>query len=103
IFIINDSIFQQHMFWPIFLGLLVWLERPQIIVLALLVVFQFSHQIGFVLLTGGAGAAALLALRDRKRRTELLVKAAVMLALAIVALWKILHFPDSYARQEFTW
>lgn len=103
IFIINDSIFQQHMFWPVFLGLLVPLEWPQIIALSLLVVFQFAHQIGFVLLMGGAGAAALLALRDVAHRRELLIKAAIAFVLAIVALWKIFHFPDSYAQREFTW
>jgi hypothetical protein len=103
IFIINDSIFQQHMFWPVFLGLLVGLEWPQMIVLALLVVFQFSHQIGLVLLSGGAGAAAILAFRDREHRTQLVVKAGIASVLAIVAFWKILHFPDSYAQREFTW
>lgn len=103
IFIINDSIFQQHMFWPVFLGLLVHLEWPQVVVLVLLAVFQFSHQIGLLLLGGGAGAAALLAIRDRHNRFELLVKAGLFAVLAAVALWKILHFPDSYAQREFTW
>jgi hypothetical protein len=103
IFIINDSIFQQHMFWPVFLGLLVPLEWPQIVALALLVVFQFAHQIGFVLLAGGAGAAACLALRDRENRRQLLIKASIASVLAFIALWKIFHFPDSYAQREFTW
>jgi len=103
IFIINDSIFQQHMFWPVFLGMLVPLRPPQIVLLPLLAVFQFSHQIGLVLLGGGAMAAALLALRDRENRRELLLKSAIAAALAAIALWKIIHFPDSYARQEFTW
>jgi hypothetical protein len=103
IFIINDSIFQQHMFWPVFLGLIVSLEWPQIILLALLVVFQFAHQIGFVLLSGGAATAALLAIRDKPNRTQLLIKAAIAFVLAMVALWKIIHFPDSWAQSEFTW
>ena len=103
IFIINDSIFQQHMFWPVFLGLLVHLEWPQIIVLALLAAFQFSHQIGLLLLVGGAGAVALLAMRDRQNRVELLIKAGLFAVLAIAALWKILQYPDSYAQREFTW
>ena len=103
IFIINDSIFQQHLFWPVFLGLLVPLEWPQATVLGLLVVFQFSHQIGFVLLTGGAGAAALLALRGAEDRPQQLSKGALAFALALVALWKIFHFPDSYAEEQFTW
>lgn len=103
IFIINDSIFQQHMFWPVFLGLLVPLEWPQIAVLSVLVIFQFSHQIGFVLLTGGAGAAALLAFRGAEVRPRQLMKGAIAFALALIALWKIFHFPDSYAEREFTW
>jgi len=103
IFIINDSIFQQHMFWPVFMGLLVPLTRKQVIGLALLAVFQFSHQIGLLLLAGGAGAAGLLALIDRRNRAELFIKVLVCAALAAVALGKIFAFPDSYARQEFTW
>ena len=102
IFIINDSIFQQHMFWPVFLGLLVPLRRAQMVFLSLLVIFQFSHQIGLVLLTGGATAAGLLALRDRPNRKESLLKSGILLVLALIALWKILHFPDSYAQQEMT-
>jgi hypothetical protein len=103
IFIINDSIFQQHMFWPVFLGLLVPMEWPQMIVLSILVVFQFSHQIGLMLLMGGAGAAALLAYGPREHRARQLAKASVAFVLAMIALWKILHFPDSYAQREFTW
>ena len=103
IFIINDSIFQQHMFWPVFLGMLVALDWPLMLLVGVLLVFQFSHQIGLVLLSGGAGAAAVLALEDREHRRQLLLKAAVGFALAGVALWKIIHFPDSYAQREFTW
>jgi hypothetical protein len=103
IFIINDSIFQQHLFWPVFLGLLVPLTFPQMAALAVLVVFQFSHQIGLVLLLGGAGAAGLMAHFDRRHRTESLIKSATCVALAAVALWKIFAFPDSYAQREFTW
>jgi hypothetical protein len=103
IFVINDSIFQQHMFWPVFLGLIVPLRWPQMFVLSLLVVFQFSHQIGLVLLMGGAGAAALMATPDQSHRVQLLIKSSIAFVLAILALWKILHFPDSYAQREFTW
>jgi hypothetical protein len=103
IFIINDSIFQQHMFWPVYLGLLVRLRLPQAIFLLLLVIFQFSHQIGLLLLAGGGAAALFLAIRDRQNRKELLLKAGILIPLAAIALWKILHFPDSYAQREFTW
>ena len=103
IFIINDSIFQQHMFWPVYLGLLVPLRSPQAIFLSLLVLFQFSHQIGLLLLAGGAGAAMLLAIRRKENRVELRIKAYLLIILAELALWKIFHFPDSYAQREFTW
>lgn len=103
IFIINDSIFQQHMFWPVFLGLLLPLGPWQMLGLALLAAFQLSHQIGTVLLTGGGAAAMVLALRDREHRLELLIKSCVCFILAAVALWKMVHFPDSYAQREFTW
>jgi hypothetical protein len=102
IFIINDSIFQQHMFWPVYLGVLVPLRWPQAILVSLLTVFQFSHQIGLLLLGGGAAAGLLLAARDRENRRELLLKAGILIPLAVIALWKILHFPDSYAEREFT-
>jgi hypothetical protein len=55
-----------------------------------------------VLLTGGAIAAGLLALRDQSNRKEAVLKGAIPLMLAALALWKILHFPDSYAQQEMT-
>ena len=103
IFIINDSIFQQHLFWPVYLGLLVPLDWRRILVLSVLVVFQFSHQVGLLLLIGGAGASALLAWRDRPHRAALLVKTCIALPLAAIAFWKIVHFPDSYAQREFTW
>jgi hypothetical protein len=102
IFIINDSIFQQHMFWPVYLGLLVPLQWPQAVFLSLLAVFQFSHQIGVLLLAGGAGAAFVLAIRDKPNRNQLLIKGTVLLPLVALALWKIIHFPDSYAEREFT-
>src|SRR5882724_9455625 len=50
---------------------------------------------GLLLLAGAAAAAAVLAIRNRTDRSELLIKAAVFAALACVALWKIFHFPDS--------
>ena len=64
IFIINDSIFQQHVFWPVFMGMLVHLDAWRVVLVAVLTPFQFSHQIGIVLLSGAAGAALLVALRD---------------------------------------
>jgi len=102
IFIINDSIVQQHLFWPVFVAMLTRVRWPQTIGLSFLVVFQFSHQIGALLLAGGAGAALLLAALDRRARRESIIKGGLLTFLAIVAAWKIIHFPDSWAQQEFT-
>ena len=102
IFIINDSIFQQHVFWPVFMAMLVHLDGWRVALLVLLMPFQFSHQIGTVLLTGAAGAALLMAYRDKEYRTESVVKGVVFAVLAGVAVWKALHFRDSWAEQEMT-
>ena len=102
IFIINDSIFQQHMFWPVFLGLLLPLRWPQIAFVSLVAVFQFSHQIGIVLLGIGLLSALLLVPRDRENQRELAIKVAILGLMAVIAAWKIVHFPDSYAQREFT-
>src|SRR5205823_544825 len=56
-FVTNDSIWQQTMFWPVFVGLLVPLTPLQRMVLAGLAVFQLSHQVGILLLGGGMTAA----------------------------------------------
>src|SRR5882724_667850 len=39
IFIINDSILQQHMFWPVYLGILVRLDWQRVVLLAMLTPF----------------------------------------------------------------
>lgn len=62
IFVINDSIFQIHLFWPLFMGALVPLDNRRLVALSLLAVFQLSHPIGIALLLGTLGAACLLLL-----------------------------------------
>ena len=109
IFVINDTIFQQHLFWPIYVAMFVPLTWPKRVVLAVLVVFQFPHQVGAVLLTGAAGAGAIAALfeRDRVRRRQVLTKAGVVLALAVLAWAKVYvtslpgnPYFDPYAAEE---
>ena len=106
IFVINDSIFQQHLFWPIFVGMFVPLSMPKKIVIALLCVFQFPHQLGMLLFLGAAIATALVAKADAPNRRRLLVRSAILFGLFILALAKIVvtnHIPalyDSYAAQE---
>ncbi len=100
IFIINDSILQQHLFWPLYLGLLLPLTRVQGIVLAALAIFQLSHPIGAPLLAGAACAAAILAWLVPAQRRPLLLRASLAGLLAVICLWKILAFPDPYVRTE---
>jgi hypothetical protein len=109
IFVINDTIFQQHLFWPIFLAMFVPLTWPKRVVLAVLVVFQFPHQVGAVLLTGAAGAAFAAALleRDRARRNQALAKAGIVFVVALLAWSKVYgtsipgqKYYDSYAAEE---
>jgi hypothetical protein len=109
IFVINDTIFQQHLFWPIFLAMFVPLTWPKRVVLAVLVFFQFPHQVGAILLTGAAGAGAIVAMleRDRPRRRQALAKAGIVFALALLAWSKVYvtsvpgnPYYDPYAAEE---
>jgi hypothetical protein len=109
IFVINDSIFQQHLFWPVFLGLFVPLTWPKRVVLGVLAVFQFVHPLGAMLFLGAAIAAGLVAIADRLRRESLLIGAGIMFGLCLLALGKIYvskyvpEWHDEYAEQQFTW
>ena len=105
VFVINDSIFQQHLFWPVFLGLIAPgpLTRAQRVALGLLAAFQLSHQIGCVLMAGAAIATGLLAAADRGERKQLLRRGAFAAAVAALALVKMWVYYDPYAAQEFTW
>lgn len=100
VFIINDSILQQHLFWPVFLGLLLPLTRAQACVLAALAVFQLSHPIGAPLLAGAAVAAATIGWLEPTRQRSLFLRAGLSALLAAVCVWKILAFPDPYVRTE---
>ncbi len=91
VFAINESIFQLNLFWPVFLGLLVPLNPARWLVIGLLLVFQFSHPQGLLLLAGAT--VALVALRDRKR-------AIFMAALTLLCLFRVLLFPDAEAAEQ---
>lgn len=109
IFVINDSIFQQHLFWPVFVGLFVPLTWPKRLVLGALAVFQFAHPIGIALLLGGALAAAGVSVADEAHRPRLLIRAGILALLCALALAKIditHHIPrlrDTYAEEEASW
>ena len=111
-FVINDSIWQQTLFWPVFLGALVPVSRRGIFVLGVLALFQLSHQAGTLLLL----AATLASLATKAPTLEVLhaqlekfavfsvlflLAAAKAVWVAIPALSGALH--DSYASQRMSW
>ncbi|QOV89312.1 hypothetical protein [Humisphaera borealis] len=120
IFVINDSIFQQHLFWPVFFGLLVQMTRRQKAVWAVLAVFQFVHQIGLILLAVAALTTLILPWeRGRPRPLVARIRGslpAIPAAFAVAALLALLMaakvwwtsipgtaYYDSYAAREATW
>jgi hypothetical protein len=106
IFVINDSIFQQHLFWPIFMSLFVPLTWPKRIVLFICAAFQFVHPLGVMLFCGATVGALLMAIVDVENRRRLLVRAGFMAALLLLTTSKIYitsRIPslyDDYAADE---
>jgi hypothetical protein len=103
-FVINDTIFQLHVFWPVFLGLMMPLNPAQRIAVILLSLFQLSHQIGTVLC--GASALSLLLIAHWTTlpvRRRYLWRSLAMACLCMAGIAKIFAFPDSYAAREFSW
>lgn len=109
IFVINDSFFQMHLFWPLFVAMFVRVTRLQCVGLAILAVFQFAHPVGALLMFGAAVAAAPVATVDTPNRRRLLIKTAIMLGLSMLAVGKIIltnhvaGWTDKYAQDEATW
>lgn len=112
VFVINDSLFQQHLFWPIFLGVLVRQTFAQKLVMAVIAVFQLAHPVGFVLMTGATLAAGTLALvtTDRAERRRLLDDAVFAGIFAAFAGWKFwwvqqpgTPYFDPYLAEEASW
>ena len=95
VFVINESIFQLNVFWPVFLGLLVPLNFARRVVIALLLVFQFSHPQGLLLL--GGATIALAALRDDPMFRPRLIFVAALTALCLT---RVVVFPDPDAARQ---
>jgi hypothetical protein len=95
VFVINESIFQLNMFWPIFLGLLVPLDRARWMAMAVLGIFQFSHPQGLLLLSGAAVALWTLRAEPRFR-----VRAWSVSAAALICFARVILFPDVEAAQQ---
>lgn len=101
VFMINESTFQQTMFWPALLGLLVPLDRKRGAVVVLLLTLEFSHPQGLLLLA----IATLMVWRLGamspspetgmwRRRVPFLIGATLLCFLRVVM------FRDPYAAQE---
>jgi hypothetical protein len=99
-FVINDSIWQQTLAWPLILGALVPLTGVQRIAWLALGACQFPHQIG-VLLLGMAFVAACVSRQCWTRAAALLLVclAAAKAIWVSVPAWSGPLF-DSYAAQE---
>jgi hypothetical protein len=100
IFIINDSNLQMHLFWPLFLAMLVRLGPWQLALLMVLGVFQFSHPIGIATFFGAGLAAAAMAFADAPGRRMHLGNAMLMAGFSMLAALKLVIWPDSYAEQQ---
>ena len=117
IFMINDSIFQLHLFWPVLLGALLPLRRVQVWVVGTVSVFQLSHPMGIGLCLFAAVAA--VAVRHYRKgsfanewgtnqsackgmRSGRWVWAGWLVALALGGWVKLIVWPDNYAASEAT-
>jgi hypothetical protein len=101
VFVINESIFQQNLFWPVFLGLLVPLNWPRRVVLAALLVFQFSHPQGLILLAGTAAGLWLLAReKESPDASRHHTRALAVTALAALCLLRIVLVADPEAARQ---
>ncbi len=110
-FVINDSIWQQTMFWPVFLGVLVPVSRRGKIVLGLLALFQLSHPVGALLLLVAAVASLTTDASDADAIHAQLGKfvplALLFLIAAAKALWSVVpglsgSLHDSYGTTQLS-
>lgn len=101
-FMINDSIFQFHLFWPVYLGALAPLRGWKRGVIGLFGLWQLSHPIG-IALSAAAGIVAFdSARRHPSARISLTVYAIWNLLLSLAGMIKLARFPDPYAASEAT-
>jgi hypothetical protein len=101
IFMVNDSIFQVHFWWPVFFATFLPVSRVQLGVILLVSLLQLSHPIG-IGICGLCAVAALAFARwgTPERRSALLGWAGWHAALAIGGIVKLKIWPDLYAAQE---
>lgn len=112
VFIINDSMWQQTLFWPVLLAMLVPLTVPQRVAVALLGAAQLVHQAGVVMLGVATAGAILAAVVARAPWRESVMKPLAIGTLLVLAIAKAAwisspalagRYFDSYAAQQATW
>jgi hypothetical protein len=111
-FVINDSIWQQTIFWPVFLGALVPLSRRGMLAFGALALFQLSHQAGILLLLVAAFASLATEMPAPKVIQAQLGKFVLLAMLLLLAVAKAVWVGipalsgalyDSYAAQRMSW
>ena len=100
---INDSVFQMHLFWPVFLAAFVPLSNRQGIAMALLALSELSHPVGILLCGMTAGAAFLIgSFGPPDQRPARFGWGFYHYLLAWAGIAKLLLWPDPYAAREAT-
>ncbi len=100
VFMINDSIFQLHLFWPFFLAALCPIGPVKRTLVGAFGFWQLSHPIGIALCGLTAAVAVDSAIRQPERRQAFIAYAAWSLLLSAGGIAKLFLFPDSYAASE---
>jgi len=100
VFMINDSIFQLHLFWPFFLGALCPIRSWKRWLVGAFGFWQLSHPIGIALCGLTALVAADSAFRRPEQRRAFGGYALWSLMLSAGGIAKLFLFPDSYAASE---
>ncbi len=99
-FMINDSIFQMHLFWPVFLAGTCSMSAGKRAILGLFGFWQLSHPVGIGLCALTAIAAVDSSRRNPPERQSLVLFALWCGLLSFVGILKLYLFPDSYAASE---
>ena len=89
--------------WPLMLGALLGVDRPRLVVLALLgAVLVWTHPLGIVLLAFAGGVAVLSGLRHRDRRRLFLWLAAMFGGFACLSLVRFLLTKSPYESDQIS-
>lgn len=99
-FMINESILQMHLFWPVFLLALCPANRAKYVVIGLLAILQSSHPIGIGLCGMTAVVSLITAWRSPEHRRNFCAYAVWNFLISAAGIVKLILFPDPYAASE---